>query len=446
MAPPSLVDICIRKCIKHASMIHDLGDLPIHLAKPILRRIDNVKQLREIELNSPQFADETIEIWKKLIARDFPNWHKKNYIPKNPRSWYRVYAKYKKESDAELAAAQDKLKNAFSALKADKAAMTTGSIETRDLPRLPKDGRPVGGTRGPGRGLPDHLTWGGGSRTKLTDGQSFLKKARREAREYAYRRQLATPMGKLKVPEGQIKKAPDAMVQQYRVQRQDEFRIRAPRKSKSAAQLAEEAERKEREARLLKIKNLTGGRPAQMVSDSEADDHEEDDDEGSGYRGLRDIIGYDDEEPDLFGDGDEEGAASEPQRLSKKEPQKRPATYHSDASSAPSKRPALLSNSRKPGSGLLDFKPGAQQRVARPLSKPSAAPAQPPGQGSPPPKPRQPAHASAPPPTPVKTQLPQSSPPPRPQSTSAGSPPPAMMRKRKPQVDVFMRQNKKPRK
>lgn len=432
MAPPSLVDVCIRKCIKHVSMIHDLGDLPVHLAKPILRRIDRADQLREVELNSLQLADETPEVWKKLIACDFPLWHKKNYVPKNPRSWYRVYAKYKKENDAELAAAQDKLKSAFSALKADKDARTTGSIDTRDLPRLPKDGRPIGGGRGPGRGLPDHLTWGGGSRTKLTDGQSFLKKARREAREIAYRRQLATPAGKLKVPEGQIKKAPEAMVQQYRVQNQQELRIRAPRKQKSEAQLAEEAERRDREARLLKIKNLSGARPAQMVSDSEGDDDGYD----NSYRGLGDILGLDDDDADLFGDDDLAGAASEAQGPSKAETQKRPAqtTYHSDSSAAPPKRPTLLSNSRKPSSGLLNSKPSAQQkRIGPSLSKPAAKPAEPPKRGSPPPK----SHAS---------------PPLRPQSTTsagsppAGSPPLGVLRKRKPQVDVFMRQIKKPKK
>ncbi|OIW34448.1 hypothetical protein CONLIGDRAFT_675426 [Coniochaeta ligniaria NRRL 30616] len=448
MAPPSLVDICIRKCIKHASMIHDLGDLPFHLAKPILRKIDNADQLREIELNSPHFTDETPEIWKKLIAKDFPNWHKKNYAPKNPRSWYRVYARYKQENAAELAAAADRLKNAFSTLKAQKDSKTTGTIATKDLkllPSLPRDGRPVGGTRGPGRGLPDHLTWGGGSRTKLTDGQSFLRKAKREAREVAYRRQLATPTGKLKVPQGQIKKAPEAMVQQYRVQRQEELRIRPPRR-KSEQQLAEEAERREKEARLIKIKNPSGARPAQMVSDSEEDDDDDDEeDDGKSYRGLADLIGYDEDDAELFGDGDE-GATSEPQRPSKTEPQKKPATtaYHSDSSPAPPRRPALLSNSRKPGGGLLNFKPSTQKRAPPPPPKPSTEPARTPKQSSPPPKPRQPVQSSAPPPPPVETQPVQSSPPLRPQPTAAGSPPPAMMRKRK-QPAVFMRQIKKPR-
>lgn len=452
MAPPSLVDICIRKCIRHVSLIHDLGDLPLHLAKPILRKIDRADQLREVELNSPQFAEETPEVWKKLIARDFPLWHKKNYVPKNPRSWYRVYAKYKKENDAELAAAQDKLKSAFSALKADKDARTTGSIDTKDLPRLPKDGRAIGG-RGPGRGLPDHLTWGGGSRTKLTDGQSFLKKARREAREIAYRRQLATPSGKLKVPEGQIKKAPEAMVQQYRVQNQQELRIRAPRKQKSEAQLAEEAERRDREARLLKIKNLSGARPAQIVSDSEDDDNDGED--GNGYRGLGDILGLDADDTDLFGVGDadlfgdvdEGGTAFERRRPSKAETQKKPAPtpYHVGPSSAPPKRPTLLSNSRKAGSGLLNSKTSAQQkRVGPPSTKPAAKPTETPKQSNPPPKPRE---AVRHPPPPPKTQPPHASPPLRPQSTTpAGSPPQGVLRKRKPQVDIFMRQTKKPKK
>jgi len=452
MAPASLVDICIRKCIKHAAMIHDLGDLPSHLAKPILRKIDRADQLHEIELNSPQFAEQTPELWKRLIARDFPQWEKKNYIPKNPHSWWRVYARYKKENDEELAAAQDKLKNAFSALKAHKDSRTTESIATRDLPRLPKDGRPVGGTRGPGRGLPDHLTWGGGSRTKLTDGQSFLKKARREALELARRRQLATPTGKLKVPEGQIKKAPEAMVQHYRLQKQQELRIRAPRKQKTEAQLAEEAERRDREARLLKIKNLTGARPAQIISDSEDDGDDSGEDAGD-YRGLGDILGLDDDDDgdDLFGDGEAERNASGPLERSKPSPQKKPvpADYHSDSAPTPPKRPTLLSNTRKPGSGLLDSRPtGALQKrhVTSPPKPASSKPAQLANRSNPPRESRDSAQSSPPPP-PNRAPALQSSPPLRPQtSTPAGSPPPGALRKRKPQVDIFMRNTKKPKK
>jgi elongin-A len=425
-------------------MIHDLGDLPIHLAKPILRRIDRPDQLHEIELNSLQYAEDTPELWQRLIARDFPQWEKKNYVPKNPLSWWRVYARYKRENDEELAAAQDKLKSAFSALKAHKDSRTTVSIATKDLPRLPKDGRPVGVGRGPGRGLPDHLTWGGGSRTKLTDGQSFLKKARREARELVMRRQLSTPTGKLRVPDGQIKKAPQAMVHQYKVQKQQELRIRAPRREKTEAQLAEEAERRNREARLLKIKNLAGARPAQIVSDSEDDD---DDEHDTNYRGLGDILGLDEDDDDddgdghadLFGDDYDAGATSEPQRSSKTSPTKQPAhqaNYHSDSSSAPAKRPALLSNARKAGSGLLSSRPAGtlQKRVVPSPSKSSAPPTQPL------------TKANNPPSRPPQPLQPQSSPPLRPQAaTLAGSPPPAGLRKRKPQVDVFMRNTKKPK-
>ncbi|KAB5551312.1 RNA polymerase II transcription factor SIII subunit A-domain-containing protein [Coniochaeta sp. 2T2.1] len=458
MAPPSLVDICIRKCIRHASMIHDLGDLPFHVAKPILRKLDNAEQLREIELNSPQYLDETQEIWKKLIARDFPNWHKKNYVPKNPHSWWRVYAKYKKENDAELAAAQDKLKNAFSKLKAHKEARTTGEIQTKDLSRLPKvkDNRVAGPGRGTGgKAANDHLTWGGGSRTKLTDGASFLKKARREAKEIAMRRQLSTPTGQLKVREGQIVKAPEALVQQYRIQKQDALRIRAPKKQMSERQLAEEAERRDREARLLKIKNLKGAQPAQMVSDSEDDGYEDDNDDGEqGYGGLGDFLGLEDEGEDLFSEN-EEGNVSEPARPSKPAPKQNstPTTYHSDSSSAaPKQRTGLISNARKPGSGLLSAKPAPRKLVVHSPPTSTTQSPQPRQQTSPPPKPRPSVHASPPPA--AARSLPassQHSPPLRAQNSPPLGPqqsPSSRPMKRKAPVDIFMRQNipKKPKK
>jgi elongin-A len=450
MGVPSLVDICTRKCIKHVTMIHDLGDLPYKLAKPILRKVENPDQLHAIELNSPQLEDDTPEYWRKLIAKHFPDYEKKNYMPKNPRSWYRVYAKYKKENDEALEAAAAKLKNAFSAIKNEKDKQQSGILKQQQLkalPKLPKDGRGLGGGRGV-RDLPDHLTWGGGSRTKLTNGQSFLKKARREAHEVALRRQLSTPTGKLKVPEGQIKKAPEAMVQQYRVQQQADIRIHAPRKRKSEAQRAEEAERREREARLLKIKQKNapaGGAHVQMVSDSE---YEDDDDEANDkpYRGLEDIFGDDISDDDLFDSADspeQEGCTlyKDSELYKKKRPPKAaaPSSHLSDNSSTTPKRSGLLSNSSKSAGGLRSnttFSSGAHRPVTQSPAKSSP---QPPQNSSPPPKPR-PFQSSPPAQSPALKAQPAQSPPLRPQLTPAGSP---VIRKRKP--DVFMRQVKRPK-
>ncbi|KAK1769994.1 RNA polymerase II transcription factor SIII subunit A-domain-containing protein [Phialemonium atrogriseum] len=450
MPPKSLVQLCTKACIKNVAMITDLGDMPNNRARPILLKVESGTQLHEIEMNCPHLAIDTPEVWKRLIARHFPLWEKKNYVPKNPSSWYKVYARYKKEHDEELAEAEARLKNAFATLETQKEARKSKIVEQRFLPRPPRDGRAVGGRRtGGGADLPSHLSFGGGSRTRLTDGQSFLKKARREALEVASRRALSTPTGQLPVRPGQIQKAPEGMVNEHRIKQQPEIRILVPRSKPKLS--AEDLERKEREGRLLRLKNLSSGRTPQVVSDSE--------DEGDGP----DLA-------DLFEDEDEE----EPRPTSSRKAAVASAAS-SVSASTPKKKPILLPQSRK-NAGLLSnaHRLDGQRRNAYspPGSSPQASP-------SPPLKPQksdsrhaQPASGrttglllnssrpesqrqiARPPPNkaivdPVKPPTGTSlSPPPNshPGQSSASVPAnssnPAL-RKRKPAVDIFMRRPKK---
>jgi elongin-A len=57
-------------------------------------------------------------------------------------------------------------------------------------------------------------------------------KSRREAPEMGNRRTLLTPTGRLMVPQGQIRKAPAGLVNEYRIKKQP-LTNRAPRKPKT---------------------------------------------------------------------------------------------------------------------------------------------------------------------------------------------------------------------
>jgi elongin-A len=434
MGARSLVDVCTRTCIKHVAKVDNLGDLPYHLARPILQKVNKPDQLREIELNSSQIEGETEELWRRLIARDFPNWEKKNYIPKNPRSWYKVYERYKREEKAEIAEAEAQLLATFGAIKNEAESKRSTIVSQQLMPRLPKEGRIAGSRRaGLGRDVPDHLSWGGGSRTKTNDARGVIKKSMREAREMANRRTLSTPTGKLVVPPGQIRKAPAGLVNEYRVKQQSLNPIRAPKaKPKTEAQMAEETARREREARLLNIKTSSSARPEQMVSDS---DEEEDYDQGGGGGGYLN---------DLFDDDEDEDDAPPPR------PKTTAPPHRSHAPSTGQNRPSVLSNSRKPTGMLLSnsYNSASQRRVVQSSTPPvRAEPSHHPRHASPPAttRPQRPASAAALPSS--RPQLGLSSPPlkPRPQQLKQAGSPPAGLLKRKPQTDIFMRKPKMPR-
>ena len=80
----------------------DVGDFEFWKIRDVLARVTSPEQLHEIEIASPQIQGEDEELWRALIARDIPDWRKKNYVPKDPRKWFQVYKKYKKEQQREI--------------------------------------------------------------------------------------------------------------------------------------------------------------------------------------------------------------------------------------------------------------------------------------------------------------------------------------------------------
>jgi elongin-A len=229
--PPYL---CWTHPTNRAPDLNDVGDFEYWKIRPVLLRLESPAQLHEIETNSPQIRGEDAEIWRGFIARDIPNWEQKNYLPKNPLKWYQVYLKYKKEQQLEIARDEEILRASMGQLKKAKETNVSKVMDLRALPKVPRDpwmmanngGVPIGKRTGLFKKEgPSSLVWSSGSRTKLTNGQSVLTRARREAKEISQRSKLAKPTHELKAQAGQVRKAPAGMVNEYKKASEPPIRI-----------------------------------------------------------------------------------------------------------------------------------------------------------------------------------------------------------------------------
>ncbi|KAI1465697.1 RNA polymerase II transcription factor SIII subunit A-domain-containing protein [Daldinia caldariorum] len=213
----TLVDLCTAVCIKNVRDIFDVGSTPYGLVRPILMKIDNAAQLREIEENSPHIQPDDAECWQRLINRHFPSQVKKhNFEPRDPKLWHKVYEKYKAIEVEEKRIALEKLTSSLKTIKKEKQekASTVINYDAKILGPAPGRRKGLGGRDVPGAG---GLRWGGGSRTKTTSARSIMQKARREAAEISRRNKLVTPTGQLPVRQGQIIQAPLGMREEHRI-------------------------------------------------------------------------------------------------------------------------------------------------------------------------------------------------------------------------------------
>ncbi|KAI3322246.1 hypothetical protein HD806DRAFT_143696 [Xylariaceae sp. AK1471] len=280
----TLVELCTAVCLRNVKEITDVGGLPYTIARPILLKVDSAAQLRRIEINSPDLEEDTAECWKRLIARDFPTLSERHrFVPSNPRSWHKIYAKYQK-TDAEIKrAAEEKLTNAFKSIKQEKADTSSQVVtyDSRKLPRLPRDVKPQVGTRPKGyRGGPDQseLRFTGGSRTKTNTPKSLLKRAVREAKEISARNRLNTPAGALQVRPGQIMRAPQGMVQEKINNARPLAGIRPP--AHRSQREADSGELEDRETRLRRAKEMNSQKDGAYISDDDLDDLEIEEEDG----------------------------------------------------------------------------------------------------------------------------------------------------------------------
>jgi elongin-A len=364
-------------------------------------RIDSAVQLRAIEEASPHIAMDDEECWRRLIEKHFAVLHAQhNFVPRNPASWHKVYAKYAKINAKAKAEAEAKLKAAFAGIQKKKQENASSIQSYQKLPRPPRDMKNVGrkpaiGRRG-GSNDTGELKFTAGSRTKTNTAASVMRRVKREAAEVAARNKLATPNGALRVRQGQIKHAPKGMVHEQSVKLNPAIKVQPPAMRSTEDQFRDR-QMEEREERLRRLK----AKGASILEDSDVD--EDDEDSAFGRSSGGGMLNVDDLE-DLFDDD----------RPTKSEAPRRPAAL-------PGKR-GLLSNAYRGSSSATVYKAPASSSTntsssSRPVSKPTtqSPSTNPPSAPSGPQKPAQIA------------------------SGSPGSPEPKRMPVKRKAVDVFMK-------
>jgi len=333
----------------------------------VLQRIESPEQLHQIEVNSPHIRGEDAELWKAFIARDIPNWRSKNYAPKNPLKWYEVYCKYKREQTEEIKRDEDILRNTMMGLNNHKATHVSKVVDLRSLPKLPKDPRmiannggvPLKGRNGFKKEAPSALLFSAGSRTKITDGQSVLTKARREAKEISAMGKLARPTHQLSGRVGQVKRAPAAMATEYKIANQPSIKILS--RGRRSLPVGQIEGLEEREKRLRAMQSKPMGAKSESSAAGETLIGSSDDEDGA----------------DLFDEEDDEDNVQQYRATSSSKPlSSSPASrsYSSrphQTSSSPPGRPSVKaaempkfsssSSSSTPGSSAVNPGPGASR-------------------------------------------------------------------------------------
>ncbi|KAI0160344.1 RNA polymerase II transcription factor SIII subunit A-domain-containing protein [Xylariaceae sp. FL1272] len=275
----SLVELCTAVCIRNIKEITDVGETPYSLVRPILMRIDDADQLRALERASPHLEEEDAECWQRLIEKHFFKLHKRHkWSPKNPRSWHNIYFKYRREDEELKEAATEKLTAGFRKIKNDKQLNTSKVVnyDSRKLPRLPRDVKTEAGrSRNTGTKIgPDEssLRWTSGSKTKVNTPKGVLKKVMRESKDIATRNRLNnfTPTGKPKVPQNQILRAPEAMIQERINKARPLGGIRPPAPRPLSTLKSQELD--DREARLRKAKQASNESCENLIDDDELEE------------------------------------------------------------------------------------------------------------------------------------------------------------------------------
>lgn len=129
MPAPSLLTMAQHAAIRNVGSITDFSDLPYHAVEPILRRIDNPQQLREVEVNCPHIAESSGPLWQEFIKRDVSNAEKKMLYPKDPKSWWKVHKKMLKQEQAEKADAEEGLRRAMMGIQEAKGTNETKIVD-----------------------------------------------------------------------------------------------------------------------------------------------------------------------------------------------------------------------------------------------------------------------------------------------------------------------------
>jgi elongin-A len=128
----SLLAMSRRCATRNIETLYDVGPThPYSFWRPILLKIENPDQLKELETTCPQLHGETGEIWQRFIKRDILGWETKRREPADPKNWWKLYRKLKADAEREKQAQEDELRERMRKLNEDKQANTSIIVEAR---------------------------------------------------------------------------------------------------------------------------------------------------------------------------------------------------------------------------------------------------------------------------------------------------------------------------
>lgn len=204
MPAKSLRKLATASAISGIKYLHDVGECPYRVVRPILLRLGNPQQLREIENACPQIKAEDEEIWRSFIIRDFSHgeaWLKEqdDRIKKEklacsggqePKAldWWKLYQRIKKKADKDAADHAATLKAVLDREKVERDSQMTTIDSNLKVP--------------PSRGFTSVTA----HTPKTQKSMSILQKARREASIASAGRRFTNS------PSGMIKQSPPRTV------------------------------------------------------------------------------------------------------------------------------------------------------------------------------------------------------------------------------------------
>ena len=112
--------------------------MPFDIAEPILRNIQQPKQLRHLELDSPHLIGKTYELWLNFIRRDIPSQKDFHLQPEDPDQWYDLYETLLAEHQENEKTAEQWLRNKLSGIQAEREVNVATGIDTASMPSMGK--------------------------------------------------------------------------------------------------------------------------------------------------------------------------------------------------------------------------------------------------------------------------------------------------------------------
>ena len=222
-----------------------------------------------MEQHSPQIIGHDAEVWLNFLKRDIPNYRNKPHQPSDPRNWYKVYKKLKKDLEDEMSKGEEELKATLDAIKSEKEKKTSQFVSQAQVGNMRS-------ARGP-------MVFNSGRWSqKSTKSLTLMEKIKKEARDARAVKVNSMP-ARQQIPRSTVRQAPQQFVEQARRQAASppppaQPIVRAPRMSRPPMHAPPRPRgpaveenfdiMKDREARLQAMKSRTSAdRPEQQQTD-----------------------------------------------------------------------------------------------------------------------------------------------------------------------------------